>query len=654
MLENSHNFVEKYVYRITKQLDVIIGIVGCILGFVIIYLSYFVGLHQEDIGFVVLIACIIYLVLRKTLIDSPINFSVKQTKTTLLLLNIIFVVTFTASILLLRLNLYHRPLIYFILISVACMVIAIEILCLNINEKTQIWSILFKIIILSISFRAGIFYEFPTLMGTDAWFHANFADFISNYGSVPSREIFDMAQYIDYPIFHIAVASTKIITSMNLKNSLFFSIILFGVISTIFIYLIGKSIAGPKFGLFAMLFANVSDMFIVRGVTNFTTGSLVLCWLLIILYFVLKDSKKLENTALILLLIVLLIVTHQLTTFASLLLLIGIFIGKQLYERLFVYKEDCTVKVNVSLTSIMFFTVTLLSYWMRTGASSGATFFDSMARTVVNVLTSSDPVFNPTASPYVDYYSQYSTLSNVLYHFGYLILLFFAIIGVLFWLSSKNINIKKMSMIMAIIVIYLFIYGIPLSGFKDAMLSHRWLPFAYIFLVLAASQGVFSIIGLSRKSKTKIITISCITLLFTFFMITTPYVNSDSPIYDKDRTSRSMYKHSEIEGAHTITKIYNGTIMRDSSYINAFRGLKFNGNFEGMGQDIEKMNESMVVLRKCKLVEPTQISHSGSLGQYRSMVLGEDFFKKFETVGYNKVYNNGEVMGYTVNSWRKR
>lgn len=209
-------------------------------------------------------------------------------------------------------------------------------------------------------------------------------------------------------------------------------------------------------------------------------------------------------------------------------------------------------------------------------------------------------------------------------------------------------------MIIALVVIYLFIYGIPLSGFKDAMLSHRWLPFAYIFLVLAASQSVFSIIGLSRKSRTKIVAVSCITLLFTFFMITTPYINQDSPIYGKERTSRCMYKQSEIEGAHAITKMYNGTIIRDSSYTNAFGGLKFNGSFEGMGQDIEKMNESMVVLRKCKLVEPTQISHSGSLGQYRSMVLGEDFFKKFETVGYNKVYNNGEVMAYTVNSWRKR
>jgi hypothetical protein len=182
MQRNSHNLIGEYVYRITNQLDVIIGLVGCILGFVIIYLSYFVGLHQEDIGFVVLIACIIYLTLRKLLIESSIDFSVKQTKTTLLLLNIIFVVTFTASILLLRLNLYHRPPVYFILVSVACAAIAVEILALNINEKTQIWPIIFKIIILSISFRAGIFYAFPTLMGADAWFHANFGNFIASYG----------------------------------------------------------------------------------------------------------------------------------------------------------------------------------------------------------------------------------------------------------------------------------------------------------------------------------------------------------------------------------------------------------------------------------------------------------------------------------------
>jgi hypothetical protein len=171
--------------------------------------------------------------------------------------------------------------------------------------------------------------------------------------------------------------------------------------------------------------------------------------------------------------------------------------------------------------------------------------------------------------------------------------------------------------------------------------------------VLAASQSVFSIIGLSRKSKTKIVAISCITLLFTFFMITTPYINQDSPIYDKDRTIRSMYKYSEIAGASTITKIYDETIIRDPTYGKAFGGLKFNGSFEGMGQDIEKMNEGMVVLRECKLVEPTQISRRGSLAVYRSIVLGEEFFRKFETDRYNRAYDNGGVLAYTVNSPEK-
>jgi hypothetical protein len=438
---------------------------------------------------------------------------------------------------------------------------------------------------------------------------------------------------------------------LDIKDYLFFTIVLFSVISTIFVYLIGKSIAGPKLGLLAMLFANVSDMFIVRGVTNFTTGSLVLCYFLIILYLILKDSKKLENTGLMLLLMFMLIVTHQLTTFASFMLLIGIFIGKQLYEQLYEYKKDYTVRVNVTLTSILFFTITLLTYWMHADTTlSGSTFFKRVTHTVVKVLTSTDMVTNPASSPYVSYYSQYSAWSNVLYHFGYLILLFFAIIGVLYWLSAKNINIKKVSMITALVVIYLFIYGIPLSGFKDAVLSHRWLPFAYIFLVLAASQSVFSIIGLCRKNRNKIIAISCITLIFTFFMITTPYINQDSPIYGKDRTSRYMYKDSELAGAHTITKIYNGTIMRDCSYRNAFSKLKFNGSFERWRRDPEKMDKGMVLLRKCKFVEPTQISYSGSFGQYRSLILGEGIVNKFETVKFNKVYDNEEVMAYTVSS----
>ena len=646
MQGNNDNFIGEYVYRITKQLDLMVAVIGCILGIIIIYLSYFVGLNQEDIGFVVLIACLTYLALRKVLINSLTDFSFKTTKTTALLLNIIFIVVLTASILVLRLNLYHRPPIYFILVSIACATIAVEILCLNVNKKNQIWSILFKIIVLSISFRTGIFYEFPTLIGTDVWTHADFANFISNYGSIPSKEVFNALQYNNYPLFHILVANTKIINSMNLKDSLFFSIIFFSIISTTFIYLIGRSIAGYKFGLLAMLFANVSDMFIVRGVTNLTPGSLVLCWFLLILYLIFKDPKKPENSGLILLLIFLLIITHQLTTFASLMVLIGIFIGKRLYKWLYVPKKDYTI--NLNLAYIIFFTVTILTYWMHTViSSSGDTFFDVMARTVINVLTSSNPFFNLN-SPYVGYYSQYSTLSNVLYHFGYLILLFFTFIGMLSWLSLKNTNIKKMSIITALIIIYLFVYGIPLTGFKDAMLSHRWLPFAYIFLVLVASQGVLSITRLSRKSKNKIITIFCITLLLTFFMVTTPYINQDSPIYDKNRAIRSMYKYSEIQAAYTISDIYDGNLIIDTPMI--FYGVPFNGSLKRMTGETGKEGKGMIMLRKCKLVEPIRVSYSGSLARYRSKVLGEEFFKRFETDRYDKIYNNGEVTAYIIKS----
>jgi len=624
--------------KISERLDVIIGILGIFIGTLVIYLSYAANLHQQDVGFAILIPCLIYLAFRSKLL-KPTHDHFIPTKSLTLLLNIIFLIAFTGSIVLLRLNLYYRPPLYFILVSIACAVIAVEIFYSN--EKTQVWSIITKILLLFLSVRAGIFYNFPALMGSDIWEHMKYVQAIIDNGMI-IRNVESISysfRYCDYPIFHLIVTITQILTHTTLKNSLFFSIGFFAVISTIFIYLIGKDIAGTKIGLLSALLFNMSDIIINRGVCNITIEVLVLGLFLMILYFVLKDRRETRNSAIIIFLIILLVITHQLSTFASFVSLAGIFIGKQLYDR-YMRKET---SINITLTSLMMFAIALQIYWMNTYKAKGAPFFDFVLRPIVHIIKTGDFIPDPLSNPYVILYEYYSPINNVLYHFGYLILLFFAILGILYWLSYKNINAKKSEVIAAFVVLYLIVYGITLSSFKDSMLPHRWLIFVYIFLCLAASQGIFTLTKLTKKKSNKIITVFCIILLLTFFMITTPIVNRDSPMYCEDRAARYMFKQSEIQGALTITKVYEGNIVLDRSWLHGlFRKLTYNATLECIDLSEEKYT-GLILLRKAVINEYVTV---GRAGISINKILGEEFFDRFNNSDYDLVYSNGEVFAY--------
>ena len=237
----------------------------------------------------------------------------------------------------------------------------------------------------------------------------------------------------------------------------------------------------------------------------------------------------------------------------------------------------------------MIFAIALQTYWMNTYQSKGAPFFNFALHPIIHILKTGDFFPDPLSNPYVTLYEYYSMIGNVLYHFGYLILLFFAILGILYWLSYKNINAKKSTVVTALIILYIIVYGITLSSFKDSMLPHRWLTFVYVFLCLAASQGMFTLSKLTKKKGNKIMTTFCIVLLLTFFMTTTPIVNRDSPIYCEDRAARYMFKQSEIQGALTITNVYDGNIVLDGALSSGlFRELTHNATLERIDLSKEK------------------------------------------------------------------
>lgn len=631
-----------YAERFTTNLDMILSVMGFGLGLLIISLYYIVNLNQKDIGIAILSSCLIYFIFRnKFKSEAAISSREDRFKS---ILGIAFYLIFLACIFIYSTNLYYRPISSFILICILAAIIASQIL--YVREGDGVTSLLLQIFLLSILIRVGIFYNFPSLMGYDAYFHVSMARAITDTGFVAPIET--SSKYFYYPLFHVFVSIVQVMGEADIKDAIFYSIGLASVFSTVGVYLLGKKLEGAQMGLLATLLINLNNHNIVAGITNVTPGSLVLCYFIFIVYAIFSEKQSLRYTGFILLITVLMVLTHQLTTFVVFLSLVSICAGKYLHNHIF---KSPSVKTT-SFNYILFFVISLQTYWMFTYVNQNTSFLEMVLSPLMDVLQvgtsySSQELILGSAN-------NQETFETLLLHISYLALPFFAIGGVLEWVSRGNVKkVNKFSIALVVTILYGLAYGIPLLGMRN-FLTSRWFPLIAVFLVLVAASYMLKLISLFNSKKAKMPVMLIIVFLFSFVMVTTPGINKDNPLVAKDTTVRNQFKSIEIEAIKTVTAKYSGNILMDSPYDSCLfyrdRGYDSNNatyfNIQHI-QTGEIDGNPIVLLRKSTIKEPISINDPERYGVNIIQTLPEGFFDGFEAYDYARVYDNEEVFAYT-------
>jgi hypothetical protein len=633
--------VKAYMSKFTQNLDVFLGIMGFGFGVLIVSLYYLINLNQMDIGVAILSSCLIYVFFRKKFKnETPVSSGKNRLKS---ILNLLFYTIFLTCILIYSMNLYYRPISYFILVCVLAGIIASEIL--YIREGDRISPILLQIFLLSILIRVGIFYNFPSLMGYDAYFHANMARIITNTGFVAPFQI--SSKYFYYPLAHIFISITQLMGKTDIKDAIFYSIGFANIFITACIYLIGRKLEGPQMGLLAALLLNLNNHNIVTGITNITSGSLVLCYFIFIIYAIFSEKQELKYTGLVLLVTILMVLTHQLTTFVVFFALVTIYLGKYLHNSLCKNSQLRTT----GFSYILFFAVSMQTYWTFTYVYTDTSFLEMILRPLIEVFQagaaySADDLIVGTVN-------NQGTLETLLLHISYLALPFFAIGGVLAWFSREDVKkINKFSVALVVIILYSFAYGVPLMGMRN-LLTTRWFPLISVFLVLVAASYILKLISLFNLSWVKIPAVFIIVLLFSFVMVTTPAIDKDNPLVAKETTVRNQFKNVEIQAIETISGKYSKDILMDSPYDSClfYCDSKYNSNNASYFniqniQTGEIEGNPMVLLRKSTLKEPISINDPDHYGVNFIQALPVEFFNKFETQNYALVYNSEEVFAY--------
>ncbi|PWB50027.1 MAG: hypothetical protein C3F06_13055 [Candidatus Methanoperedenaceae archaeon] len=282
-----------FLIKILENIDLIFCFGMLFTGFAIIYLSYKFGIGQYGLGFALSLDPIGYYFLKKKVdfknknIDCLYNQDERINDKLFFITNIVFWICFTLSIAILYNVQYIRPPLYFILVTLAFFAIFLEIFNIKNNGK-WIYFIILKTLLISLSFRVGRYYSFPTISGADTHFHLMFANSIIANGKILAT---NADKYYFTPLWHIFEAINSIILNVNLKDTLFISsIAVSAVVISLFAYLIAEKLFNVRIGLIAFLFVNIADMLFVGMVTNINTSLMVIIFFIITMFCLIRTK----------------------------------------------------------------------------------------------------------------------------------------------------------------------------------------------------------------------------------------------------------------------------------------------------------------------------------------------------------------------------
>jgi len=617
--------------KISDNFDLLFSILAITVLVVALFFVIFINrpIYTIPICFT-LIICIIWVCFRE-------KFSLNELPTSachywvFLLLNILFFLFLMISIISIhfRPNLYERPLVYFILLSLLSCLVALEILFSPKNRKC-ISLILFQIIIIGLSTSWSQQIIFPAVIETDPWYHQMFTSLILQSSHIPDGYL-----YSKLPVFHLIIATASLITGLNYKFATMFSVGLSQILcNAIFIFLLGMTLFNNrKVALLSSLLLVIADRHIWMNyvtIPNSLGGVLIL----IIVYLLLKSlkSRKTESTLVMTLSIffmLILILTHTISAAALAIILFISLIGSTFYN---IFHRKKTIKFPaVFLILFAIFGLTMLAWW--TFVSGHIEILKSLIQWKFSISRFAQWV----PKKVLDHYTTVPSIEILYNSLGEIIFLGLSFVGIFYAISKKG---TLFSFTIATIGTTLFAISY-LSRFGFYIMQYRWVYFAQIFCAIPLAVSTLLIYNLIKNKNTKAIAFSMFIFFLTFVMITNNVATLDNDSFSPNSNVRLALTESELQSIIAISKIGNNTVGTDEYAFRAMNYKNYNAtdiSKELLNGDFEKCNR-LVLIRDDISRNPIRMFKVNYKLNYDpiQVLISQEFFK---------IYDIGTVNGF--------
>jgi len=535
--------------------------------------------------FALFAGCALYIGLRKRLTSkaaaiSVMHLSAEAESRAHKIINIVFVCLASVCVFVFSAAVYSRPLLFLVLASVLAAVIALEI-AITTNFR-HVPSVLFKILIVGILIRASVYFEFPSTIAVDPYYHVGFIQFVLDYGHIPAHTApYDLLEYPSMPIMHMLVAALSLITGLSVYNTYFFVGII-ECVSVVFIFLIGRAVLNARCGMLAALLLVFANQFLLWGmvITPETLGIVLTLVVVTALFLVPRDDMA-SFAVLLVVLFAGILLTHEGTSAYTALVLIIVVSSFALVNKIFSVAKGHQIQeakaLSLHLRSltllVVLFSASIIVYWTFTGGSALNRAVALVRGGVSPTSTLTQPIAAAASAGAAAAAAAVPTLAPsalpIWSDLPVLIPIFFATFGLLYILSAKRKKALTVAWIGASALVLAITVGIYFLGSAISQ-PERWIVYLQVFMVIPAAVGILTLGSLANKRKGLAVIFSAV-LVLGFISITHPNAKIESEL-PWDQVPRIALLPSEVAAAQTIANKTDGRLVQtDLAYAPIFK-----------------------------------------------------------------------------------
>lgn len=524
---------------------------------------------------------------------------------------------------------YKRPLSFFLLYSFTSLLVIVQIVYTN--KKITILS---NIILLSLIIVLSQYLLFPSLIGTDPWYHQNLTQIIFNQNKLPSP---DEYRYSYFPAFHVINSLNMVISNLGYKTSVIFSIMFPTIVTLVLIiYKLGTKLINYKVGLIAAFLLINSNLFIQFTLIS-RPNSLAIVFVLILAYMIvyLKKNKN-TNIFIIFMMMWTLILTHHLTSivFAFFLLLLVLI-------TLFILKEE----IRETLLVCFIYFVSLIMYWSLFASITLSEF-------ITILFEGGDLGRFESSQGAHQYYMGIPIIERMFINLGLFLFFSLALFGFFYMISKKS---NKKGFIYSITSISVLSGGFLMLILGRELLQQRWWYISMSLMSIHASVPIFWILKDSILRDVRTITtvrmvkivkmgmIFFILWMFIIISIMTPMANHDNAIFSPNYTRREALTEEESTSISSIEEISKKSIYTDQYYfqVESYSTDKIrDASLCFSNRNFSHCDNGVIVIRK-------EINENAFKLYGSSYKLNYSLYQELENQQINLIYSSGEVKAYS-------
>ena len=437
-----------------------------------------------------------------------------------------------------------------------------------------------------IGFIWSIMVLFPGVIGFDAFYHWPFTEAILENRNIPTGEY-----YSTFAAMHFTVGSTMLVADLDYKTACMLSACLMYVVVILsFIFLLGRSIGGPRVGLLAALLVGSSPTYLRWG-WGMAPNGYAMIFLIGSIYLITKCGLRhpVRLLALSMVLMAVLILTHSMAPLCMVIFLLLALLGQVFYKK--VYQES--FKASVTLSLLVLFGIAMFAWWMQ-GAEKPIETLRDLIRNSFSPEYFTQPL--PKSREYMQSipFTEYVVrviMDPIFWALGF--------IGCLALFSRRFGNRHGFNVAASgLAVLAIGVVSMPLGV---GVMPDRWQLASIYLLGIPAGIGLLAVSSVLRRTTVRALSLACVVGALVFISIVCPLADIDRSIITPNTTVRYGFKESEWRAASTITDAWGTNVATDGYYLeivpsNGELLRNLNANFAN--KDFTDREDRVVIIRQ--------------------------------------------------------